>query len=92
VCYKHVVHFSLMKDCLTGSLCQLHINERLLNAHYKFVLHAYEQRNKLFYSVTRMMTRKLIVDHPIHTYPIHALVHHDYHKFPKMSVMGEHPL
>jgi hypothetical protein len=59
------------------------------------VLHrgtSYEQRNKLFYSVTRMMTRKLTVDHPIHTYPVHAPVHHDCQKFPKLSAMGERPL
>jgi hypothetical protein len=77
-----------MKDFLNGSLCKLQIDDRLLNAHCRFVLHTYEQRNKFFYSVTRTMTRKLTMDHPIQTYPIHAPIHNDFHKFPKMSFMG----
>jgi hypothetical protein len=45
----------------------------------------------LFYIVTRTMTRKLEMDHPIHTYIVHALVHHDCQKLSKLSAMGERP-
>jgi hypothetical protein len=87
LCVIILLYISL-KDHLTGSLCQLQ------NVKYSLqicVTHLWIEE-QIVLECTRMMTRKLTMDHFIHTYPIHALVHHDYQKFPKMSAMGKHPL